>query len=255
MESKPTLSVILSMRSMLVGVVIRAANAPKPAVPPRPAEGFIKRGPAFSQGFNSPTNDESDEEDILPISLRQIPLVRPSSQQFSAHTLFYQESASVPTSSSEPSWNKYTPLPTPRSGFSPPITSPSSKSSSSSEMASPGEIDPYLRLPGDAQRLVDSLVSMGFSRPRVARAVERIGTDEKEVIEHLCLVNKLSEKGFDAYQAETTLITYNNNLEKSEIFLSLYKQFQELGFTGDRIKDALINNDLDSEKALDQLTS
>ena len=35
-----------------------------------------------------------------------------------------------------------------------------------------------------------------------------------QVIEHLCLVNKLSEKGHDTYLAETTLILYQNNTEK-----------------------------------------
>ena len=48
-------------------------------------------------------------------------------------------------------------------------------------MASPAEVDPYFSLSSEAQRAVDNVVNMGFSRPRAARAVDKIGRDEKEV--------------------------------------------------------------------------
>ncbi|XP_021360501.1 ubiquitin-associated protein 1-like isoform X2 [Mizuhopecten yessoensis] len=159
-----------------------------------------------------------------------------------------------PRPSSQQSWNKYQPLP---------VTIPSnletmpgsSKSSSSSDLASPSEIDPYLRLSPEAQRAVDNFVSMGFSKPRSARAVEKFGKDDKEVIEHLCGVNNLSEKGFDTHHAETVLLLYNNDVKKAEKYLDTFHQFKELGFSHDRIKEALVTNNLDREKALDYLTT
>jgi hypothetical protein len=35
----------------------------------------------------------------------------------------------------------------------------------------------------------------------------------------------------------------------------MFKQFQELGFSGDRIKEALVKFDNDSDKALDYLAT
>jgi hypothetical protein len=72
------------------------------------------------------------------------------------------------------SWNKYSPLPSPSGGAV-------SKSSSTSDFASPSEVDPYVKLSSECQGVINNLVSMGFSRPRVARAVENFGCDEKEV--------------------------------------------------------------------------
>lgn len=154
------------------------------------------------------------------------------------------------------SWNKYQPLPDPIPSNTEALPSSfSSKSSSSSDLASPSEVDPYLRLSPEAQHAVDNLVSMGFSKPRSARAVEKFGKDEKEVIDHLCGVNNLSEKGFDTHHAEMVLLLYNNNLTRAEKYLDMFQQFQELGFSHDRIKEALVTNNLDREKALDFLTT
>lgn len=45
--------------------------------------------------------------------------------------------------------------------------------------------DPFAELTTDAQALVQSMAEMGFPRPRVARAVQKLGTDHKKVSE-LC---------------------------------------------------------------------
>ena len=42
---------------------------------------------------------------------------------------------------------------------------------------------------------------------------------------------------------------------QSERYLSLFKQFQELGFSDHRIKEELVKSDLDSDKTLDSLTA
>lgn len=41
--------------------------------------------------------------------------------------------------------------------------------------------DPYSNLPADSRRVVDSLASMGFPKAQAARAVEKLGADQKEV--------------------------------------------------------------------------
>lgn len=42
---------------------------------------------------------------------------------------------------------------------------------------------------------------------------------------------------------------------QAEVYLNLYKQFQELGFSSDKIKEALMKFDNDGDKALDFLTT
>lgn len=41
--------------------------------------------------------------------------------------------------------------------------------------------DPYSNLPPDSRRVVDSVASMGFPKAQAARAVEKLGADQKEV--------------------------------------------------------------------------
>ncbi|KAK7116196.1 ubiquitin-associated protein 1-like isoform X2 [Littorina saxatilis] len=158
-------------------------------------------------------------------------------------------------SSSPQPWNPYKPLPpTPVSEL---------RSSSSSTESLPTdqhhsnntEVDPYNSLSSEAKNFVNNLTSMGFSRSRASRAVEKFGADQKEVLDHLLNVDKLVEKKFTPTQAETGLQLFKNDIKKAEQFLDLYQQFTELGFTGERIQTALIKHQLDRDKALDYLTA
>ncbi|XP_076465032.1 uncharacterized protein LOC143296913 [Babylonia areolata] len=184
---------------------------------------------------------------------------------------------SRPNSSSQP-WNPYTPLPPtpvpdlPPSSHSPeglsadrrqtPSPSPRGHTPSPQPPSSSGAVpggqpdhDPYASLSSEAKTFVNNLTSMGFPRSRVSRAVEKFGVDEREVLDHLLNVDKLVEKKFTPGLAETSLHLFKNDICKAERFLSLYHQFTELGFTGDRIQTALVRHELDRDKALDYLTT
>lgn len=90
-------------------------------------------------------------------------------------------------------WNPYKPLPPPPRSYSPDPRSGSSSSPSPNQRVSPipqpsatlitppPEADPYSSLSAEAQGFVNTLTSMGFSRSRAARAVQKFGADEKEV--------------------------------------------------------------------------
>ncbi|KAK7492542.1 hypothetical protein BaRGS_00016208 [Batillaria attramentaria] len=158
-------------------------------------------------------------------------------------------------------WNPYKPLPPTPHSHSPDMRSASSSSGSPSPdlRRSPGphlpttstampaspELDPYNSLSHEAKAFVNNLTSMGFSRSRAARAV----------LDHLLNVDKLVEKKFKPELAETGLQLFRNDIKKAEQFLDLYQQFQELGFTGERIQTALVKHQLDRDKALDYLTT
>ncbi|XP_013089955.2 ubiquitin-associated protein 1-like isoform X1 [Biomphalaria glabrata] len=138
-------------------------------------------------------------------------------------------------------WNKHRPLPPPpsTSGHSKPL----------------GLSDPYQSLSKADQQFVDSLITMGFQKARVSRAVAKFGQDEKEVLDHLLAVDQLVEKKFAPVFVESALQTFKNDMVKAEKFLSLLSLFEELGFSGDKIKEALIATDLDHDKSLDILTA
>ncbi|KAL8602256.1 hypothetical protein ACOMHN_022769 [Nucella lapillus] len=119
----------------------------------------------------------------------------------------------------------------------------------------PSDYDPYPGLSSQAKTFVSNLTSMGFSRSRVSRAVEKFGTDEREVLDHLLNVDKLVEKKFTSALAERSLRLFRNNISQAELYLGLYKQFTELGFSADRIQTALVKHQLDRDRALDDLTS
>lgn len=175
-------------------------------------------------------------------------------------------------SSTEP-WNPYKPLPpTPVSGqrsssssseslpndhqcsYSPPASRPPPARASQGMLSTQSELDPYNSLSSEAKVFVNNLTAMGFSRSRAARAVQKFGADEKEVLDHLFNVDKLVEKKYTAAQAETGLQLFKNDVQKAEQFLDLYQQFTELGFTGERIQTALVKHQLDRDQALDYLT-
>ncbi|XP_053405056.1 ubiquitin-associated protein 1-like [Mercenaria mercenaria] len=144
-------------------------------------------------------------------------------------------------------WNRYSPLPpTPRSASEQPST-----------VSLPARTSPdlYRELSTEAQGCVDKLAMMGFQKDRLARAVEKIGHDEKEVVEYLCLVDQLIEKGYNTHLAENALLMFQNSMKQASDYLELYTQMQELGFNGDKIKEALVNTNNDREKALDILTA
>lgn len=96
---------------------------------------------------------------------------------------------------------------------------------------------------------------MGFPKEAVIRAVSKIGNDEKEVVEYLCLVDQLKEKGYSSILAETALLLFHNNMQQASTYLELFTQLQELGFNGEKIQQALVETKNDREKTIDILTA
>ncbi|KAL3865637.1 hypothetical protein ACJMK2_043008 [Sinanodonta woodiana] len=153
---------------------------------------------------------------------------------------------------SQQSWNRYSPLPPP-----PPKNNPTGKmpcNSSDSDKVNMAELSPYNSLSKEAKAVADKMVSMGFSYPRVARAVEKCGHDEKQVVDFLCAVDKLTDMGYDMYQAENALLIHQNSVDKSAAYLDVFRQFSSMGFSHEKIKEALVKNNNDQDKALDFLT-
>ncbi|XP_041360773.1 ubiquitin-associated protein 1-like [Gigantopelta aegis] len=214
--------------------------------PSSPASNIIgNKYSRYSEGFTSSSNSDRDSSSPARSNSSNSDHVHssPSKQVGSGLTISVTP---PPRPSSQQSWNPYKPLPSPGVG---------SRESSSSDLCNPTEFDPYSALSADEQKFVDNLTAMGFSRPLVGRAVVKLGTNEREVLDYLDNVDKMSEKGFSPVLSESALQLFDNNSKKAEEYLTLYTQFQELGFGGEKIKEALVKENLDRDKALDILTS
>lgn len=113
--------------------------------------------------------------------------------------------------------------------------------------------DPFAELTTDAQALVQNMAEMGFPRPRVARAVQKLGTDHKKLIEVLLVLQSLQGNGEDGYKAERAFYHYMGDVQKTKDHLAAAKQLLDLGFEEEQIVDALLKHDNDRDKALEEL--
>lgn len=107
----------------------------------------------------------------------------------------------------------------------------------------------------DALAVVKHITDMGFPKSRVIRAVQKLGADGKKVVEHLCSVQSLVEKGYKAEQAETALHLHDQSESRALQFLELVAQFRDLGFDEEIVKEALLRTNNDRDRALDFLVS
>jgi ubiquitin-associated protein 1 len=60
---------------------------------------------------------------------------------------------------------------------------------------------------------------MGFQPELVLRAVERLGDNEKKIVDHLILLSELSPLGFDEAQISEALIKFDNNKDRALDYL------------------------------------
>lgn len=141
--------------------------------------------------------------------------------------------------------NKYEPLPPP----------PATSSTGMRSEVRPKDPD-FTALDEESQVFASMIISMGFPEGRTARAVKRLGHDDRLVVDALCAVDRLCGQGFGEKQVEEALHLLDNNDEKKVLaFLKLWKQFEELGFKPDDIKRELLLHGNEEEKVLDALTA
>jgi ubiquitin-associated protein 1 len=136
--------------------------------------------------------------------------------------------------------------------------------------------NPFDQLPPSAQRQAKQISEMGFPVAKVVRACKLIGEDQKQasvlfhaskpqvlernlcgfqVVDFLLRVQALEEKGFPDSRVEYVLGTLKMDEEKAHQFLPVFVQLVDLGFTEDKVSEALLQAGCDRDKALDVLLS
>nr|SVE72994.1 EOG090X07V0 [Ceriodaphnia reticulata] len=106
------------------------------------------------------------------------------------------------------------------------------------------------------KRLVQQLQDMGFLLDRSARAIARLGANEKDVVDQLLLIQKFEDIGHSTERIESALdiLKPSKELPKQlEQHLALVDQLSALGFDQVKIGSALVVAGHDRDKALDIL--
>nr|SVE75813.1 EOG090X07V0 [Daphnia hispanica] len=104
--------------------------------------------------------------------------------------------------------------------------------------------------------LVQQLHDMGFVRETAARAITRMGANEKDVVDQLLLIQKLEEAGHSIERIESALNVLKpckELPEQIEHHLLLVGQLSALGFDHGKISSALVAACHNRDKALDIL--
>ncbi|XP_057369344.1 ubiquitin-associated protein 1-like [Daphnia carinata] len=104
--------------------------------------------------------------------------------------------------------------------------------------------------------LVQQLHDMGFVRETAARAIARLGANEKDVVDQLLLIQKLEEAGHSIQRIESALDVLKPCTElpeQIEHHLRLVDQLSALGFDHRKISSALVAACHNRDKALDIL--
>lgn len=106
------------------------------------------------------------------------------------------------------------------------------------------------------KRLVQQLQDMGFPRERSARAITRLGANEKDVVDQLLIIQKFEDFGHSIDRIEFALKVLKPCKELPKLLeehLALVNQLSSLGFEQEKISSALVEAEHDRDRALDIL--
>ncbi|XP_070541803.1 ubiquitin-associated protein 1-like isoform X2 [Ptychodera flava] len=203
-------------------------------------------GPSSSCDYNVVSRPMSRNTPLPPI-----PSARPASVNYDDYNSVNDSSRSTSMPNIvRQSLNRFTPLPpSPNQNYLRPIGDPPAYTETDSRLP-----NPYNVMPLKEKQFIDGITGMGFPQDRTARAVQRLGEDDKQVIDTLCAIEKLVGQGYREERVEMAL-NYSDDEQQAVEFLKLMRQFEELGFKQDDITRQLILHGNNQEKVLDGLTA
>lgn len=95
---------------------------------------------------------------------------------------------------------------------------------------------------------------MGFPLKRLVSGCKNLGDNQEMLIKFCLLVENMTEKGsFVGEAVEKALLAHNLDEKKAHKHLTLHSKMTEFGFDDEKIHSALVECELDYEKALEKL--
>jgi uncharacterized UBP type Zn finger protein len=77
----------------------------------------------------------------------------------------------------------------------------------------------FNKLSPKSQAVAKQISQMGFNRELVIRVLNRIGEDDKNIVEHLISLSELLQMGFDENLVSEALVKFDNNKDRALDFL------------------------------------
>ncbi|XP_014206142.1 ubiquitin-associated protein 1 [Copidosoma floridanum] len=109
-------------------------------------------------------------------------------------------------------------------------------------------------LPLEDQNLAKRLSDMGFSLPRVTRAIcDLKGEDKKKIVKYLLAIQSLEDFGMSEDEAVKALSLTQYDKHKAKVYYESLCTLRDLGFPEDQASIALLKCDIDRDSALDYL--
>ncbi|XP_039266284.2 uncharacterized protein LOC120341786 [Styela clava] len=108
-------------------------------------------------------------------------------------------------------------------------------------------------LSSEEREFVQSVTSMGFDTEATIRAMQKYGLDAKEVVDHLCDVQRIVEQGFSTRMVQDALEMFQNDGKEVVKYLQQAGQLMDMGFKEEDVRQALKNSKNDQALAIDQL--
>ncbi|XP_047437465.1 ubiquitin-associated protein 1-like [Mugil cephalus] len=128
----------------------------------------------------------------------------------------------------------------------PPRGLPFSGSDSSAELLS--------LLSPEERDLLRAITSQGYPLYTAITALQRTGHQRPDqIVSYLVACEHLCQLGYDMAQVEEALEMFQNCETKAEEFLQLLRQFNEMGFQQNAIKEVLLVHENHRERALEEL--
>ncbi|CAD5120290.1 DgyrCDS8866 [Dimorphilus gyrociliatus] len=188
-------------------------------------------------------NSKSNPDVHSQLSSSKSPPPRPSSGQDTTHPFIANSQKScgddknlnsfVNENGNLQTWNPYNPLPP---------TTPTGND--------------MVNLDEECKILARTIIGMGFPRSSVVRTIEKFGKNEQKVVDYLCTVNALAEEtGALSQDAENALDVNKANVDRAKTYLRHLSSLKQLGFSDQKIREALKNGNNDYNIALDILTA
>lgn len=103
------------------------------------------------------------------------------------------------------------------------------------------------------REFVKSICSMGFQTRHVMRTMQKYGKDHKEVVERLCMFQRLNDDGYSFDEVDDALEVFNGEEEQAVRYLKIQRQLVDMGFPSDKVKQALLLHNSNQSKALEAL--
>ncbi|XP_038622914.1 ubiquitin-associated protein 1-like [Tachyglossus aculeatus] len=104
--------------------------------------------------------------------------------------------------------------------------------------------------------LIEPVLALGYPLPRAILALQKTGRQSLgQFLSYLSACDRLLKQGYEEEPVEEAMEMFQNSERKAAEFLRLVRQFQDMGFQRDTVKEVLLLHENHREKTLEELVA